>query len=155
MAGKSLQPNLLADIQSFITAYGESALQEAMHQYMDNEQIYIHRTKSQITRIMIRNIYYLQCRQHNITIHTSHGTYGKYGTLSQELSILYPYGFIKCNQSCIVSLNKIRTIQNNDIILIDDTILHVSRSYAPKLLTAFNGKICSCNSTNSNINVKK
>lgn len=155
MTNKSLQSNILTDINSFITTYGESALQEAMQQYIDNHQIYIHKTKYQTTKIKISDIYYLQSQQHNITIHTSHGTYKKYGTLSQELTTLYPYGFIKCNQSCIVSLSKIRTIQNNDITLIDDTVLHVSRSYAPKVLSAFNGKNYACNSNNSNISVKK
>lgn len=155
MTSKSLQSNILTDIQSFIVSYGESALQEAMKQYIDNQQVYIHKTKSQITKIKISDIYYLQSQQHNITIHTSHGIYKKYGTLNQELNTLYPYGFIKCTQSCIVSLSKIRTIQNNDITLIDDTVLHVSRSYAPKVLSAFNGKNYACNTSNSNISVKK
>lgn len=155
MNSKTLQSNISINIQSFITTYGESALQEAMRQYIDNQQIYIHKTKSQITKIKISDIYYLQSQQHNITIHTSHGTYKKYGTLIQELNTLYPYGFIKCTQSCIVSLSKIRTIQNNDITLIDDTVLHVSRSYAPKVLGAFNGRNYACNSSNSNISVKK
>ncbi len=151
MTNRTLQ----ADILTFIATYGESALQEAMQQYIDNQQVYFFRTKSQTTKIKISDIYCLQCQQHNITIHTSHGIYRKYGTLSQELTTLYPYGFIKCNQSCIVSLNKIKTIQNNDITLTDDTVLHVSRIYAPKLLTAFNGRNYSCGSVDSNISVKK
>lgn len=151
MANRSLQSDILA----FIATYGESALHEAMQQYIDSQQIYICKTKSQTTRIMIRDIYYLQSQQHNITIHTSHGVYRKYGTLSQELATLYPYGFIKCTQSCIVSLNKIRTIQNNNITLIDGTVLHVSRSFAPKVLTAFNGKYYACNSSDPNISAKK
>lgn len=139
MTNKTLQ----SDILTFIATYGESALQEAMQQYIDGQQEYICKTKSYTSIIKIRDIYYLEIKEHNITVHTNHGAYGKYGTLSQELTILSPYGFIKCNQSCIVSLNKIRTIQNNDIILIDDTILHISRLYAPKLLATFNRKIYS------------
>ena len=141
---------LQSDILTFIATYGESALQEAMQQYIDNQQVYFFRTKSLTTRIKISDIYCLQCQQHNITIHTSHGIYRKYGTLSQELTTLYPYGFIKCSQSCIVSLNKIKTIQNNDITLIDGTILHVSRSCAPKVLAAFS----SCNGPRVNMNEK-
>jgi len=139
MTSRSMQSNILTDVQSFISIYGEHALQEAMQQYIDNQQIYLYKTKSQIIKIKISDIFYLQSKQHNITIHTSHGTYRKYGTLSQELTTLFPYGFVKCTQSCIVSLSKIRSIHNNDITLIDDTVLHVSRSYAPKLLTAFSG----------------
>lgn len=134
---------LQSDILTFIATYGEAALQEAMQQYVDEQQEYICKTKTQTTKIKIHNIYYLKIKKHNITIHTNHGTYKKYGTLNHELTILSPYGFIKCNQSCIVSLSKIRTIQNNDIVLINDTILHISRLYAPKLLAAFNRKIYS------------
>ena len=150
MTSRSMQSNILADIQFFISTYGERALQEAMQQYIDNQQVYIYKTKSQTTRIKISDIYCLQCQKHNITIYTSHGIYRKYGTLSRELTALYPYGFIKCSQSCIVSLNKIKTIQNNDITLIDGTILHVSRSCAPKVLAAFS----SCNVPRVNMNEK-
>lgn len=136
MTNKTLQ----SDILTFIAIYGESALQEAMQQYMDNQQIYICKNKSYIAKIKISDIYYLQSQQHNITIHTPQKSYTKYGTLCGKLSTLFPYGFIKCNQSCIVSLSKITTIQDNDVILIDGTILHVSRSYAPKILTAFSLK---------------
>lgn len=69
----------------------------------------------------------------------------KYGTLNQELKILSPFGFIKCIQSCITFLNKIKVIQNNDIILVDNTVLNSSRTYAPKVLTAFSRKIYSGN----------
>ena len=124
MASKLQTLDILADIQLFINIYGESALRKAMQQYIDNQQTYLCKTKSQTARIKISDIYYLQSRQHNITIHTLHGIYKKYGTLSQELTALYPYGFIKCTQSCIVSLSKIRSIQNNDVTLIDDTVLH-------------------------------
>ena len=155
MTSKFQNSNILTNIQSFINTYGKSALQDAMQQYIDNQQIYICKTKSQTTKIKISDIYYLQIKQHNIAFHTSHGIYKKYGTLSQELIALFPYGFIKCNQSCIVSLSKIRSIQNNDITLTDDTILHVSRSYAPKVLTALSGKNYACNSSDSNISVKK
>ena len=92
MASKLQTLDILADIQLFINIYGESALRKAMQQYIDNQQIYFCKTKSQTARIKISDIYYLQSRQHNITIHTLHGIYKKYGTLSQELTALYPYG---------------------------------------------------------------
>lgn len=148
MTNKNLQSNIL----TFIATYGKSALQEAMQQYIDGQQEYICKTKSYTSIIKICDIYYLEIKEHNITIHTNHNTYKKYGTLNHELAILSPYGFIKCNQSCIVSLSKIRTIQNNDVILINDTILHISRLYAPKLLFAFNRKIYA---SASHHNVKK
>ena len=40
----------------------------------------------------------------------------KYGTLANELKVLSMYGFMKCNQSCLVSLDKIKTIRRNEVI---------------------------------------
>lgn len=132
--------NLQLSLLDFIDSYGESALQEAMQLYVDKHQEYICKTKSGISRIKIRDIYYLNIQRHKITIYTSYGTYNKYGTLSGELSYLSQFGFIKCNQSCLVALDKIKTIQRNSIILIDNTTkLHISRTYIPKVLAAFSG----------------
>ena len=48
----------------------------------------------------------------------------KYGTLANELKVLSMYGFMKCNQSCLVSLDKIKTIRRNEVILINNIRLH-------------------------------
>lgn len=85
----------------------------------------------------INDIYYLEIHKHNITFYTNYGTYKKYGSLNNELKFLSPYNFIKCNQSCIVSLQKIRTISADKIILINDAKIHMSRNYAPKVILAF------------------
>ena len=100
-------------------------------------QKYICKTKKSISQINIYDIYYLEIEKHNITIHTNHGTYEKYGALSKELKALSSYGFVKCTQSCIVSLNKIKTINYGDIILINDVKLHMSRKYASQILIVF------------------
>lgn len=127
---KSLQ----ADLNSFCNSYGISGLKQAMRLYADMQQKYICRTKSSMSKISIGDIYYLEIREHDISVHTQHGIYHKYGTLNKELEFLAPYGFLKCNQSCIVSLSKIRTTIHDDIILINGSKLHMSRNYAAKVL---------------------
>lgn len=135
-----MNKTLRSDILTFIDSYGEAALREAMQQYIDGRQEYICRNRSYTAKLQIRDISYLKIAGHNITIHTSQGIYEKYGTLGRELSLLSANGFLKCNQSCIVSLGKIKEIQNNDILMTDDTVLHISRSCAPKILALFHGK---------------
>lgn len=105
-----------------------------MKLYTDMHQEYLCRTKSSVSKISIGDIYYLEIREHDISVHTHYGVYHKYGTLNKELEFLAPYGFLKCNQSCIVSLNKIRTTAHDDIILVNGTKLHMSRNYAAKVL---------------------
>ena len=130
---KPLKSNLI----TFLETYGFQGLEQALASYTNMQQEYICKTKTSISKIEIHDIYYLQIRQHTISVHTLDNTYTKYGTLSHELKFLSPYNFVKCNQSCIVSLNKIKSIQNNYIILHDNTKIHMSRSCAPKIISRF------------------
>ena len=102
-------------ISTFLTQYGSSGLNQALQLYKNTQQEYICRTRTSISKINISDIYYMEIQEHQITIYTQHGTYHKYGTLNNELKSLSPYGFIKCAQNRIVSLNKIRTINCTDI----------------------------------------
>ena len=98
---------------------------------------YICKTKTAVTRIKIDDIYYLKIQTHTITIHTEHGTYQKYGSLTNEQKFLAPYGFIRCRQNCLVSLPKVYSICNNTINLTNHLQLHMSQRYAPTVLASF------------------
>lgn len=124
-------------VSEFIKHYGVSGLKEALQIYSEMQQEYICKNKSSIHKLKIYDIYYLEIREHTIYIHTEYGTYQKYGTLKNELKHLSHYGFMKCNQSCIVSMQKIQTLQNNEVILVNHEHLYMSRHYAPTVLMAF------------------
>lgn len=132
--------NFKADLYSFCNKYGISGLKQAMKMYIDMQYKYICKTKSSISKISIEDIYYLEIREHNISVHTQHGIYHKYGTLNKELKVLAPYGFIKCNQSFIVSLSKIKSIVHDELILVNGTKIHMSRNYATKVIFEFSKK---------------
>lgn len=134
-----INTELIDIISDFIEQYGTFGLKQALQLYKNTQQEYICRTRTSISKIYISYIYYMEIREHQITIYTQHGTYHKYGTLNNELKSLSPYGFIKCAQNCIVSLNKIRTINCTDIILINGTKVHMSKRYALTTITAFSG----------------
>lgn len=124
-------------ISKFLERYGISGLKQALQSYDNMQQKYLCKSKTSVSKIRLRDIYYLEITGHHITVHTEHETYKKYGALNRELEYLSPYGFVKCNQSCIVSLQKIRSILGNDIILINHEHLYLSRHYASKVLIAF------------------
>lgn len=124
-------------ISSFIGQYGISGLKQALQLYKDTQEEYICRTRTSISKMNISDIYYMEIREHQITIYTQHGTYHKYGTLNNELKSLSSYGFIKCAQNCIVSLEKIRSICFNDIILINGVKIHMSKKYAISIISGF------------------
>lgn len=124
-------------ISNFIEQYGTSGLKHALQLYINAHQEYICRTRTSISKINISDIYYMEIREHQITIYTQHGTYHKYGTLNNELKSLSPFGFIKCAQNRIVSLGKIRSICFNDIILINGAKIHMSKKYAISIISEF------------------
>lgn len=124
-------------ISNFLAQYGPSGLNQALQLYEDTQQEYICKTRTSISKIHISDIYYMEIREHQITIYTQHGTYHKYGTLNNELKSLSSYGFIKCAQNCIVSLEKIRSICFNDIILINGVKIHMSKKYAISIISGF------------------
>ena len=125
------------DLSNFLEHYGILGLKQALQLYRNTQQEYICRTRTSITKIHISDIYYMEIREHQITIYTQHGTYHKYGTLNNELKSLSSYGFIKYAQNRIVSLGKIRSICFNDIILINGAKIHMSKKYAISIISEF------------------
>lgn len=126
-----------AKLYNFLINYGISGLEQALQLYTDMQQEYICNTKTSTSKIKVGDIYYLEIRGHNIIAHTDQGVFQKYGSLNNELKTLSGYGFVKCNQSCVISLSKIKSICNNEIVLTNNETVHMSRSYAPKVIMAF------------------
>lgn len=120
----------------FLDQYDVSDLGRALQIYKNMYRTYICKSKNCVSRLNIYDIYYLEIQGHNITVYTQQGTYLKYGSLTRELKLLEPYGFFKCTQSCIVSLNKIRTVQSSSITLVNNVRLHMSRKYAREIIIA-------------------
>ena len=129
--------SLCCSLATFLDQHGFSGLEKALQLYSNTQAEYIYKTKATVTRIKIDDIDYLEIQTHTITIHTEHAAYQKYGSLADELKFLAPYGFIRCRQNCLVSLEKIQSICDDTIILVNHLQLHMSQRYAPKVLAAF------------------
>ena len=121
-------------LSDFLDLYGTSGLENALQLYRNSHQEYICKTRTSVSKMSVWDIYYMEIREHQITIYTQHGTYHKYGTLNNELRSLSSYGFIKCAQNRIVSLGKIRSICSNDIILINGAKIHMRKKYGERRL---------------------
>lgn len=130
---KDFQNNLY----SFLDKYGMSELGNALQYYQDMNQEYICKTRAATTKIKISDIYYLKICRHSITVYTTDGEYNKYGTLKDELKKLAPYGFIRCSQSHIVSIKKIKRIVQDNVILENGQPIHMSRNYANMVIMNF------------------
>lgn len=73
-------------ISNFLDQYGTHDLKQALQLYKSSQQEYICKTRTSISKIHISDIYYMEIREHQITIYTQHGTYHKYGTLNETVS---------------------------------------------------------------------
>ena len=129
--------SLSCSLTTFLDQYGFPGLEKALQLYSNTQAEYICKAKEAVIRLNINDIYYMEIQTHTITIYTEHGTYQKYGSLTDELKFLEPYGFIKCRQNCLVSLEKIHSICGDTIILTNHLQLHMSQRYAPKVLATF------------------
>ena len=135
---KSDQMDEVNDIvKNFIKQYGTTGLKQALENYTQKDHLYIICTKESVTQIRIDEIYYLEIEGHHMQVHTEKEKYRKYGTLNKELEVLSSFRFMKCNQSYVVSLNKIKSISHNEITMINNERIPMSRKYAPQILLAF------------------
>lgn len=123
--------------ETFLEQFGVDGLTQALQNHLDSQHQYICRTKSGVFKIKIEDILYLEIVGHSIKIHTKNDVYTKYGSLAQEAKALSRYGFLKCNQSILVSLSKIKVIEYDCVILKNGTSLRLSRTFAPKLISAY------------------
>lgn len=124
-------------VKNFTKQYGVTGLKQALENYAQTNHLYIICTKESVTKITIDEIYYLEIEGHHIQVHAEKGKYRKYGTLNKELETLSGFCFMKCHQSYVVSLNKIRSISHNEITLINNERIPMSRKYASQMLLAF------------------
>ena len=79
------------------------------------------------------DILYIQALQNYITIHTEKGRYITHLSLRNVEENLSQEHFIKIHKSYVVSVSKIDTIENNDV-LIQSIRIPVGRNYRDNLL---------------------
>ena len=127
------------NITSFMNQYGMPGLEQALQLYRDMHQTYICKTKTSISQINIYDIYYMEINRHNIDVHTEHGIYHKYGSLTNELKILSPYGFIRCAQNRIVAFTQIHPTcipvhgeDQSKLTLMSESLRNDGRIWVPK-----------------------
>ncbi len=124
-------------VHKIVNQYGVSGLEQALDYFIEMNQMYTICTRELITKIRVSDIYYLETRGHHIKIYTETEIYRKYGTLNKELETLSRFNFLKCNQSYVVSLTKIKSIYHHEIILINNQKIPMSRKYATQVILAF------------------
>lgn len=124
-------------MDNFIELYGTDTLVRVLQNYINSQKQYICRTRTSLFKINTDDILYLQITGHNISIYTETGIYTKYGSLNEETNLLRASGFARCNQSSLVALSKIKSVENNYVLMKNGTKLHISRNYSKNFISAY------------------
>jgi DNA-binding LytR/AlgR family response regulator len=104
-----------------------SALDRAVNQteQMDNQALTLIKSgKTQV--ILIRDILYCEVFNHQVRIHTVHGTYDYFGTLDM-LETKLDERFFRCHRSFVVNMNCVAGQEKGVAILINGERIFISR----------------------------
>ena len=89
---------------------------------------YIIKSACQIVQIPFRDILYFSTDRHYIDIHVENNVYRQLENLKNILPVL-PDFFVQCHRTCIVNLYHIQKIINNELVLPDNIVLPISKTY--------------------------
>ena len=103
---------------------------------LQNEEFVI-KKKDDIFRVKYKDISYVTIFHHNVQIHKKEKTIEFRGNLSDFEENFFKKNFIKVNSGCLVNLEEIYRIQDNQIILNNREIITISRSRKKEVKESF------------------
>ncbi|WP_458457313.1 LytR/AlgR family response regulator transcription factor [Pseudobutyrivibrio sp.] len=83
-------------------------------------------SKGEIHTVSTDKIYYVEVLSHRLYYHTTDGVFDTRGAISEIEEMLLPYNFRRCNNSYLVNLMHVSSIQGNDV-KVGPNILPISR----------------------------
>lgn len=98
---------------------------------------FIVKARGKLIRIKYQEVLYVMVEKHKIQIHTEEKVLEYRGNLSDIEESLLKMDFVKINSGCIVNLEWIFKIQDNELILKNDELLVISRSNKKNVKDAF------------------
>jgi DNA-binding LytR/AlgR family response regulator len=92
-----------------------------------------------LIKILFENILFIEALQNYIAVHTKEKKYISYLTLQSLLEFLPPSDFVKTHKSFIVSINKVDSLEGNNL-QIGQHHIPVSRSLKEEVMEKLLGK---------------
>ena len=87
-------------------------------------------------RLYLRDIKYIEIKDHLLTYHTIDGTYSEWEALSKLEQRLAEKGFVRCSGACLVNLNYVESIKGYILTLKDGTELKISQPRKKRVVSA-------------------
>ncbi len=96
--------------------------------------------KNGMKKLDVSQITYVEVRDHDLLYHTVSEAFEARGTLSELEKVLSPERFFRCSKCCLVNLEYVEAVQNNDIV-VGNELIQVSRARKRALMDALNDYI--------------
>lgn len=94
-------------------------------------------TGSGTARVNLRDVKYIEVRDHLLTYYTVDGSYSELGTLSSLEKKLTDKDFARCSSSCIVNLRYVTWIKGYTLVLQDGVAIRISQPRKKGFVHAF------------------
>ena len=107
---------LITDLKKAIDKYFARIVYNELYYVVNAQKVYY------------KDILYIECNGHLITIKTADRTYSMCGSLKKLEEELTPYQFIRVHKSFLVNMKQINVIHNDKIILTDNSSVLLSKS---------------------------
>lgn len=132
---------LLRPMDNKNTVYVIEEIIRSLNRNNDKKDMFILRSKEGNIRVPYSSILYFEAREKKIFLNTEYKEYAFYGTL-ESLSKSLPDDFMRCHKGFIINSSLIRRIalSNNEIELIHQRIIPISRSYKPDIKALYQNK---------------
>lgn len=106
----------------------KKAYQKAQKEISEENIFIAIKSGAEKIKIKIKDIYYIESYARTINIYLEDKTYTTYEKLSMFESVLTP-NFLRIHKSFLVNMDKIIKYKNNTIVLENNKVLNISRSY--------------------------
>lgn len=115
-----------------VKPYGYSDFEDSMKRFSNNFRQFEHyitlKEGRQQTRVLLKDILYTDYHNHYIQVHTSSNVIRSYMSFGEFAPLLEPYPeFLWCYRNCLVNINYIVTVDENDFVLENGERLPLSR----------------------------
>lgn len=111
--------------------------QERIYQHIQKSfQYYLYQKNGLTSKIRLSQIYYIESLRHQIIIHSINGQVSERKTLGQLIKDLASHDFIQIHKSYIINKKWIQEIKGQEVVLKDQTVLPIGRTYKENLLKA-------------------
>ena len=101
-----------------------------------NDQCILLQSGGTVSRVNLKELYYVEVAEHTVTYHTETGTIEVIGSLKSAEQMLAGKGFSRCNYCYLVNLRLVREFHDGDVVLFNGETLRVSRNRRKEFLQA-------------------